>query len=95
MKNLIKINPTSFILGAVAGGLALFTIAADSQRPSNWEYKVVAGDLQYNTPWAYSAFINQAASNGWDVVGSQLFRPADPSDLNGAHAFVVLRHPKQ
>jgi hypothetical protein len=95
MKKLIKINPASFILGAVLGGLGIFTIAADSQHPITWEYKVVGDDLQYNVPWAYSAYINQTATNGWEVVSSQLFPPADPNALKGARAFVVLRHPKQ
>jgi len=95
MKNLIKINPTGFILGAVLGGVAIFTIAADNQHPIIWEYKVVADDLQYNVPWAYSALINQTATNGWEVVSSQLFPPADPNALKGARAYVVLRHAKQ
>jgi hypothetical protein len=95
MKNFIKINSTSFILGAVLGGLAIFTVAADSHHANTWEYKVVADDLPYNVPWAYSALINQAATNGWEVVSSQLFPPTDPSGLKGARAFVVLKHPKQ
>jgi hypothetical protein len=80
---------------AVLGGLVIFTIAADSQHSITWEYKVVDGDLQYNVPWAYSTLINQTATNGWEVVSSQLFPPADPNALNGAHAYVVLRRSKQ
>ena len=95
MKNLIKINPTSFILGAVLGGLAIFTIAADSQRPTVWDYKVTYDSLKYCTSGDYQQVLNKVATNGWEVVSGQLIPASDPTDLTGAHVYVVLRHPKQ
>ena len=91
IKSVNQINSSSFLLGAVLGGLAIFTIAADSQHPPHWQYQAVQGDLQYNVPWAYSALLNQTATNGWELVSAQLFPPADPNDLKGAHAYMVLR----
>ena len=92
MKNLIKINPTSFILGAILGGVAIFTIAADSQRPTAWDYKVVYDGLKYNNYAVYTDLLNQTATNGWEVVSAQLIpRP----DFPGPEAWIVLKHPKQ
>ena len=95
MKNLIKINPVSFILGAILGGLAIFTIAADSQRSSVWDYKVAYDSLQYNSYGYYEQVLNKVATNGWEVVSAQLIPPSDPAALTGAHVYVVLRHSKQ
>ena len=95
MKNLIKINPTSFILGAVLGGLAIFTIAADSQHPTAWSYKVAYDSLEYYSPGCYEQVLTKVATNGWEVVSGQLIPPSDPTALTGAHVYVILRHPKQ
>jgi hypothetical protein len=93
MKN--PINPLSFILGAAIGGLAVFTIAAEKQRPATWDYKVVRDDLKYNVPDFYSELVNQNATNGWEVVSSQLFpnRP-EGNALDGARVYIVLKHSK-
>ena len=93
MKNPIKINPLSFILGAAIGGLAVFTIAAGAQRPAAWDYKVVSDRLKYNVPDFYSELVNQNATNGWEPVSSQLIpnRP-DANTLDGALVYIVLKH---
>ena len=97
MKNLIKINPTSFILGAVLGGLAVFTIAADSQHPPVWNYMVVEKTTSMKPPFLdYAGALNQAAveNKGWDIVGSQ-FIPDDTRDaFKNDTIKIVLRQAK-
>src|SRR5262249_40207758 len=62
-ENLIKINPTSFILGAVLGGLVIFTTAADSPNPTAWSYHVEYDALILNSPAHYSQYLNKVATN--------------------------------
>lgn len=102
MKNLIKINPTSFILGAVLGGLTIFTTAAESPNPTVWSYKVEYDALIFDSPGHYSQFLNKVATNGWEIVSTQFVPPTGVKDTSGApfgdeskaHVYVVLRHPK-
>lgn len=98
MKNLIKINPASFILGAIVGGITIFTIAADSQHPAVWNYKVVEKTTSYKPPFLdYAGALNQAVveNNGWDIVGSQ-FIPDNTRDAFKENIIkIVLRQPRK
>jgi hypothetical protein len=78
MKNLIKINPTSFILGAVLGGLAIFTIAADSQHPTVWNYRVIEQGILFPSDKDDTEALARytSATNGWEFVSAQIL--ADP-----------------
>jgi hypothetical protein len=79
MKNFIKINPTSFILGAVLGGLIIFTIGADSQHTPAWNYIAIEKKLSVKPPFLdYTGALNQTAAEnkGSEIVSSQFF-PGD------------------
>lgn len=96
MKNLIKINPASFIFGAILGGITVFTIAADSQHPAVWNYRVVEKTTSFKPPFLdYAGALNQAVAEnrGWDIVGSQFM----PDNTHGAFPEntikIVLRQP--
>lgn len=98
MKTPIQINPMSFILGVIVGGLAIFTVGADfsgdKSQTVGWSYRVAYDGLQYDSPGYYEQYLNKVATNGWEVVSGQLFHSADGT-LEGAHVYVVLRHLKQ
>ena len=98
MKNLIKINPTSFILGAILGGVAIFTIAADSKRPTAWDYRVVEQDVGCVAVAHYTpalANLAKSATNGWEFVSVQIV-PDGPKDSPcvPGQVFMVQRRPK-
>src|ERR1017187_3964548 len=78
MKNLIKINPTSFILGAILGGLAIFTIAADNQHSTVWTYRVLERPGLFPSDADYTGNLTRYATstNGWEFVSAQIL--ADP-----------------
>ena len=94
MKNLIKLNPASFILGAILGGVAIFTVAADKAQTTEWSYRAAYDGLEYDSPGYYEQYLNKVATNGWEVVSGQLFHPTDGT-LVGAHVYVILRHSKK
>jgi hypothetical protein len=78
MKNLIKINSTSFILGAVLGGLAIFTIAAESQHPTVWDYRVIEQGIMFPSDKDDTEALARytKTTNGWEFVSVQML--ADP-----------------
>ena len=91
MNNLIKVNPKSFILGTVFGGLAILTIAA--KRPAVWSYKVVEEKMP---AYLYEKTVNNAATNGWELVSSQIVlkEPGNPN-LSDSVVYMVLKQPKR
>jgi hypothetical protein len=93
MKNLINVDPKSLIIGALLGGLAIFTIAADSRRSTAWEYNTV---YQQIPAYLYTKTINETATNGWELVGSQIIPKAAVAALStdDVVVYMVLRHPK-
>lgn len=93
MKKLMKINPASFICGAVLSGLAIFTIAADSRRPTNWEYKA---EYEQVKGYQCTTTLNEAATNGWELVTSQIIPKSrgEALSLDDVVVYVVLRHKK-
>lgn len=97
----MKKQISSFIIGALFGGILIFTMAADSRHPAAWDYKVVYEALKYNQYQSYSDALNEAATNGWEVVSSQVFPnsfPNSPGEIAGTERVglcIVLRHPKQ
>ncbi len=92
MNNLIKVNPKSFILGAVFGGLAILMIAAESKRPVVWNYRVV----QEKVPaYLYEKTVNDAATNGWELVSSQIIlKETGTPSLSDGIIYMVLKQPK-
>lgn len=99
MKKQIKINPASFILGALIGGFAIFTIAADSQHSAAWEYRVVEEDVVCVAPAHYNLALAKLAStetNGWESVSAQIVpNPSAPSPCIPGQVFMVQRRAKQ
>jgi hypothetical protein len=91
----MKKQIVGFILGTLFGGVIIFTIGADSQHPTAWDYKVVYDSMQYTAPGFCEDVIKKVATNGWEVVSAQVIPPTDPTALVGAHVYVVLKHPKQ
>jgi hypothetical protein len=95
MKTLIKISPASFILGAVFGGLAIFTMGADTHRPTDWNYRVVEEDIKYFQKDYCADVINKAATNSWEFVSAQII-PNPPGDIfDGAKVIIIQRQAKQ
>jgi hypothetical protein len=93
MKNLIKITPMSFILGAVFGGLVIFTIAAQSQRPNVWNYRVVE---QKVPAYLYEKTVNDAATNGWELVSSQIIlKQPENASLSDSVVYLLLKQPRR
>ena len=91
----MKKQITGFILGVLFGGVAIFTIAADSHRPAPWDYKAVIEQLPYNQHDFYSDALNQAATNGWEIVSSQVVpKSPDIVSTESVGLYIVLRHPK-
>ena len=89
-------NSTSFILGAVAGGLTIFTIAADSHRPTtDWRYRVVEQSAKYSTFGDFTEAIAKSATNGWEFVSAQ-FIPNPPGGVfDGARVMIIQKQPKE
>ncbi len=93
MKSLIKVNPKSFIFGALFGGLVILTVAAESQRPTIWNYKVV---VQKVPSYLYEKTVNDAATNGWELVSSQIvLREPETPSLSDSVVYMVLKQPKR
>ncbi len=93
MKNLIKVNPKSFILGAVLGALVIFTIAAESQRSTVWNYRVVE---QKVPAYLYEKTITDTATNGWELVSSQIvLKERENPSLSDSVVYMVLKQPKR
>jgi len=95
MKNLIKINPTSFILGAVFGGLAIFTVAAGNQHPTDYRYRVVEQDAKYFTSTCGTEEIAKAATNGWEFVSAQIIPNPPGGVMDGARVMIIQKQPKE
>ena len=89
----MKKQISGFILGALFGGVVIFTIAADSSHPTVWEYKAVNEKVP---SYLYTKTLNDATTNGWELVSSQIIlkEPETPS-LSDSVVFMVLKHPKQ
>jgi hypothetical protein len=95
MKNLIKINPTSFILGAVFGGVAIFTVAADSHHPTDWRYRVVEQDCRYFTYGDYTEAIAKSATNDWEFVSAQIIPKSSEDVFEGARVMIIQKQAKE
>lgn len=95
MKNLIKINPTSFILGAVFGGLVIFTVAADNHHHTDWRYRVVEQDAKYFTHDCGTEEIARAATNGWEFVSAQIIPNPPGGVMDGARVMIIQKQPKE
>jgi hypothetical protein len=94
MKNLIKINPASFILGAVFGGVAIFTMAASGQHTAGWRYRVVEQDAKYSESGSYTEAIAKSATNGWEFVSAQ-FMPKPGDVFAGASVMIIQKQAKE
>jgi hypothetical protein len=91
----MKKQISGFILGALFGGAAIFTIAADSHNPTAWDYKAVIEQLPYNQHDYYSQALNQAATNGWEIVSTQIVpKSSEIVSTENVGLYIILRHPK-
>jgi hypothetical protein len=92
----MKKHITGFILGTLFGGIVIFTIGASSQQPQPWNYRVVSTELKYNQQDYYADALKQVATNGWEVVSTQVV-PKSPEIVSteSAGLYIVLRHSKQ
>lgn len=95
MKNFIKINPTSFILGAVFGGFAIFTVAADGQHHMDYRYRVVEQGAKYFTSTCGTEEIAKAATNGWEFVSAQIIPNPPGGVFDGAKVMIIQKQPKE
>ena len=95
---------TSFILGAVVGGLAIFTIAADSHHPTTLEYRAVGEDVAFKSASWYNLALTKLAktsTNGWEFVSVQIVPKlwtgggSTPEDWNAGTVFMIQRRPAQ
>lgn len=67
----MKKQIVGFVLGTFFGGVVIFTIGADNQRPVAWDYKVVAGHVSsYPNNPSLQELLNQASTNGWQVAAA-------------------------
>jgi hypothetical protein len=87
-------NLTSFVLGAVVGGIAIFTIAADSHHSIDWRYRVVEQDAKYATFGDYTEAIAKSATNGWEFVSAQ-FIPNPGDVFAGAKVMIIQKQAKE
>ena len=88
-------NITSFILGVAIGGIAIFTIAADSHHSTDWRYRVVEQSAKYSTFGDFTEAITKSATNGWEFVSAQ-FIPNPPGGVfDGARVMIIQKQPKQ
>ena len=87
-------NSTSFTLGAIVGGLAIFTIAAASQHQTEWRYRVVEEDAKYFTKDCGTEEIARAATNGWEFVSAQIIPNPPGGVMDGARVMVIQKQPK-
>ena len=88
-------NSTSFILGALVGGFAIFTIAADSSHQTEWRYRVVEEDAKYFTHNCGTEEIAQAATNGWEFVSAQIIPNPPGGVMDGARVMIIQKQPKE
>ncbi len=95
MKTLFKISPASFILGAIFGGLAIFTVGADSHQSTAWNYRVVEEDTKYFQKDSCADAIASAATNNWDFVSAQIIPNPPGGVFDGARIMIIQRQPKQ
>jgi hypothetical protein len=93
MKNFLRINATSFVLGAVFGGAAIFTIAADNRQPAAWRYRVVEQDAKYFTHDCGTEEIAKATTNGWDFVSAQIIPNPPGGVMDGARIMIIQKQP--
>jgi hypothetical protein len=92
----MKKQIVGFVLGTLFGGVVIFTIGADSQRPVTWDYRVVIEDLKYDQPDYYTAALKQVATNGWEIVSTQVVpKTSEFVSTESAGLYIVLRHQKQ
>ena len=91
----MKKHITGFILGTLFGGVVIFTIGADSQRPVAWDYKVVIETLKYDQQDYYSDVLKKVATNGWEIVSTQVVpKTSEIVSTESAGLYIVLRHQK-
>jgi hypothetical protein len=88
-------NSTSFILGVLVGGLAIFTIAADSHHSTDWRYRVVEQDAKYFTQNCGEDEIAKAATNGWEFVSAQIIPNPPGGVMDGARVMIIQKQPKE
>lgn len=95
MKKFLRIHATSFALGVIFGGVAIFTIAADNNHQSPaWRYRVVEQDAKYFTSNCGTAEIAQAATNGWEFVSAQIIPNPPGGVMDGARVMIVQKQPQ-
>ena len=94
MKKLIHVDPKSLVFGAILGGFAIFTIAADSRPSTTWEFNAVQQQIP---AYLYKKTLNETATNGWELVGSQIIpkSPGAALSTDEVIVYMVLRHPKR
>ena len=95
MKIFLRINAMSFVLGAVFGGVAIFTIAADSHQPPAWRYRVVEQDAKYFTHDCGTEEIARAATNGWEFVSAQIIPNPPGGVMDGARVMIIQKQPNE
>ena len=88
-------NLTSFVLGAVVGGIAIFTIASDSHHSTDWRYRVVEQDAKYFTSTCGTEEIAKAATNGWEFVSAQIIPNPPGGVMDGARVMIIQKQPKE
>ena len=61
-----------------------------------WDYKVVDRELAVNNGGYYALALKQAATDGWQVVSSQIIpKSSDEIDQQSVRLYIVLRHAKE
>ncbi len=88
-------NLTSFVLGAIVGGIAIFTIAAESHHPTAWSYRVVEQDAKYATFGDYTEAIAKSATNGWEFVSAQFIPNPPGGTFDGARVMIIQKQAKE
>lgn len=81
-------------MGAVLGGVAIFTVAADNHPPTVWEYNATYEQIP---AYLYTKTLNKTTTNGWELVSSQIIpkSPGAALSTDDVVLYMVLRHPKQ
>jgi hypothetical protein len=94
----MKKQIVGFILGTLFGGVLIFTLGADSQRATAWEYRVMEEDVACVASAHYNlalATLAKTETNGWEFVSVQIVpKPSEPSPCIPGTVFMVQKRAK-
>ena len=81
-----KFDIKSMVLGALLGGIIMFSVAAATTEKTTWEYKIISCHLvPYDKQNALGPQLDKAAADGWELVA--------PANDDG-FLFLILRKAK-